>query len=256
MQLYLAVTPAEARDAARFRCALAHVAYSIGPESALLRQNLLLQTKGGLLSVTDYRAPFVDRPEALAAAAVRECGRRNYSGVVLDFEQPAAPDRLTFAQELAGRLAPRPLYVPESYAAVEGAVVLLGTAVSGGNFAQYLQESASRLGGAGRLALDVERLRMDFSLPARNGVGSPLTDGEFHALMERGSPSVFFSQDLYARYFTYTREDTTHFVLFDDADTLSEKLRLGSSLGFSAAFLMYPEVKDLLPRLFSGRPFR
>ena len=40
MQIYLAVTPAEAQEAARFRCSLAHVAYCIGSDSALLRQNL------------------------------------------------------------------------------------------------------------------------------------------------------------------------------------------------------------------------
>ena len=76
MQIYLAVTPAEAQEAARFRCSLAHVAYCIGSDSALLRQNLLLQTRGGLLSVTDRDAPFIASPEQLAAAALRECGRR------------------------------------------------------------------------------------------------------------------------------------------------------------------------------------
>ena len=113
---------------------------------------------------------------------------------------------------------------------------------------QYLREAAR--GGGGRLALDAERLRMDFSLPARNGRGRPLTAGELQELLDRESPAVFFSQDLCARYFTYTRDGETHFVLFDDADTLRQKLRLGSSLGFSAAFLMYPEVRDLLPQLF------
>ena len=52
MQIYLAVTPAEAQEASRFRCSLAHVAYCIGPDSTLLRQNLLLQTRGGLLSLS------------------------------------------------------------------------------------------------------------------------------------------------------------------------------------------------------------
>ena len=253
MQTYLAVTPAEAREAARFRCALAHVAYCIGPESTLLRQNLLLQTRGGLLSITDSSAPFIDRPEALAAAALRECGRRNYTGAVLDFEAPPSPDRLAFAAELAKRLAPRPLYVPESYGEAEGAVTLLCTAISGGNFAQRLQESAAARGGAGRMGLDVERLRMDFPLPAPSGEGLPLSGEELQALLDRESPSVFFSPDLCARYFTYTLGGETHFVLFDDADTLRQKLRLGSSMGFSAAFLMYPEVKDLLPRLFPVR---
>ena len=143
MQIYLAVTPAEAQEASRFRCSLAHVAYCIGPDSTLLRQNLLLQTRGGLLSVTDRGAPFIASPERLSAAALRECGRRSYGGVLLDFEQPPAPDRLAFAETLARRLSPRPVYVPESYAAASGAIPLICTAISGGNFVQRLQEAAA-----------------------------------------------------------------------------------------------------------------
>ena len=69
MQIYLAVTPAEAQEASRFRCSLAHVAYCIGPDSTLLRQNLLLQTRGGLLSVTDRGAPFIASPQRGGATA-------------------------------------------------------------------------------------------------------------------------------------------------------------------------------------------
>lgn len=50
--------------------------------------------------------------------------------------------------------------------------------------------------------------------------------------MAEESPSVFFSQDLCARYFTYTRNGETHFVLYDDADTLSQKLRTGAARAF------------------------
>ena len=132
MQIYLAVTPAEAQEAARFRCSLAHVAYCIGPDSTLLRQNLLLQTRGRLLSVTDRDAPFIASPEHLAAAALRECGRRGYGGVLLDLEQPPAPARLAFAQALAKRLAPRPRYVPEGFASVPGAGALGCPARTGG----------------------------------------------------------------------------------------------------------------------------
>ena len=42
------------------------------------------------------------------------------------------------------------------------------------------------------------------------------------------------------------------FILFDDADTIRRKLRLGASMGVSAAFVMYPEVEDLLPEIFKG----
>ena len=200
MQIYLAVTPAEAQEASRFRCSLAHVAYCIGPDSTLLRQNLLLQTRGGLLSVTDRGAPFIASPERLSAAALRECGRRSYGGVLLDFEQPPAPDRLAFAETLARRLSPRPVYVPESYAAASGAIPLICTAISGGNFVQRLQEAAAGRDRAGGLALDVQRLRMDFTLPAQSGEGRPLSGRELQDLLDRESPSVFFSQDFFQSF--------------------------------------------------------
>lgn len=251
MQIYLSVTPEAAREAAGFCRTLAHVAYRVGPGSTLLRGGLLLETRGGLLSVSDREAPFIDDPEALAAAALRECGRRNYGGVLLDFEEAPRRDRQAFAERLAPALAAsrRTLYVPERYA-VSGAVTLICTAVSGGNFIQRLEEAAARAGGAGHLALDVQRLCMDFRLPAPSGEGNPLDAEAFRRLMEREEPAVFFSQDLCARYFTYTRQGEAHFVLFDDADTLRQKLRQGAAMGFSAAFFMWPEIQDLAPRLF------
>ena len=254
MQIYLAVTPEASQEAQAYCRNLAHVAYRVGPGSALLRQSLLLQTKGGLLSVSDHDAPFIDSPEDLRDAVLRECGRRNYSGVLLDFEEAPRRDRTAFVSALAPALAAsrRMLYLPESYAAsAPGASVLLCTAVSGGSFSEYLQEAVARAGGAARLVLDVQRLRMDFRLPARSGEGQPLTGEALAALMERESPAVFFSQDLCTRYFTYTREGESHFVLFDDADTLNRKLRLGAGMGFAAAFFMWPEVRDVAPRLFA-----
>ena len=174
--------------------------------------------------------------------------------MLLDFEEAPRRDRTAFVSALAPALSAsrRALYLPEAYAgAAPGATVLLCTAVSGGSFSQYLQEAVARAGGAGRLALDVQRLRMDFPLPPRPGEGTPLTGEALEQLMEREQPAVFFSQDLCARYFTYSRDGEAHFVLFDDADTLNQKLRLGAGMGFAAAFLMWPEVRDIAPRLFA-----
>ena len=252
MQLYLAVTPGEAREAAQYGRTLAHVAYRIGPGSTLLRQSLPLQTRGGLLSVSDREAPDIGQPQALCAAVLRECGRRGYTGVLLDFEQPPRRDRIQFAQALSQQLraGQRRLYLPERYADnVPGAIPLICTALSGGNFRQRLQEAAEARGGAGQLVLDVQRLRMDFRLPAKNGQGEPLSPAAFRALMEERSPTVFFSQELCARYFTYTRDGVAHFVLFDDAETLKQKLKIGAAMGFSAAFFMWPEIRDIAGQL-------
>jgi len=252
--VFLSVAPQDLQAAAQWGQPLAHAAYRIGPNSTLLRQNLLLQTRGGLLSVSDRDAPFIDDTDAVCAAVLRECRRRNYSGVLLDFEEPLRQDRLVFAKRLGQMLTSsrKTLYLPETYASAGEGTILINTAVSGGSFTQYLQETAQRCGGAGRLALDIERLRMDFTLPAPTGQGKALRAAEFQVLMEREAPSVFFSPELCARYFTYTQGKDTHFVLFDDAETLKQKLQIGGRLGFSAAFSMWPEIKDLAGQLWGA----
>lgn len=247
MQVYLAATPDEAASALQFCRSLAHVAYRIGPDSTLLRQNPL-PFRGGLLSISDLQASPITHPDRLCTAIVRECVHRDYAGVVLDFEEPHTKDRTLFTEKLGQALTAsrRTLYVPEEYAAASrNANILICTAISGGSLSQRLEEAISCYGGAHRLALDVQRLRMDFTLPSKTGSGTPLNSTEFRKLTEREKPTTFFSPDLCARYFTYVRCGVPHLVLFDDPDTIREKIKQGTNFHIPTAFLMWPEIKDL-----------
>ena len=248
--LMLAVSPREAQNAARYPCRPAYAAYRIGPENSLLRQSLPIHTQGGLLCLSDQEAPAVPDSEALADALTRECARRDYPGAVLDFESPPRQDLLDLARALGQRFhrQRRTLVLPEPYA-VPGGTVLLNSAVSGGDLGQYLREGRQRYG---QTALDLQRLRMDFPLPCPSGKGRPLNGEELEALLSEG-PSVFFSQALCARYFTYRKGGETRFVLFDDAETLRRKLRVARECGIPDAIAVYPEVHDLLPQLFPGK---
>lgn len=254
MQIYIAATPEEMQQASCIHRPLAHVAYRIGPDSVLLRQNLLLQARGGLLSISDRNSAPINDPDALCEAVLRECSRRSYAGALLDFESVLSQDRADFIQQLDHVLHSnrKALYIPEACASVTAphAVTLICTAVSGGNFREHLQEAVRRKGSAAQLGLDIQRTRMDFSLPSPSGTGMPLSAEAFQNLLKQESPSIFFSPDLCARYFTYNRDGNTHFVLFDDAGTLMQKIRIGTSMGFSAAFFMWPEIKDLAQDLF------
>ena len=253
MQLYLSVVPQLCREAMKYRTRLAHVAYRIGEGSHLLRQNLLLQTKGGLLSLSDRECPPIRQPDTLCRELWQECGLRGYAGVLADFESPVTADRLAFLTRLGSLLGRhnRRLFLPEALAArVPGACAVVCTALSGGSFSARIEEAARRF-GPGRTALDVQRLIMDFPLPCPTGTGVPMTLAELEQLRVELDPTPFYSRELCAKYFTYTREGRSHFILYDDQDTLREKLRRGGELGLCAAFLMYPEVKDLLPALFS-----
>lgn len=202
MRIYLAVSPGDLRDAAGFQTGLAHAAYRVGEGSSLLSRNLLMQScgspagRGGLLMLSDCAAPPIQRPEALAGAVLRECSRRGYSGAVLDFEAPPTEDRRRFAAVLGRRCAEsrRSLYLPEAYAAAgEQRTVLINTAVSGGSLEEHLQEVCRQYGGAQNIALDLQRLQMSFSLPARNGRGEPLTqEAPASPAASAGSPPFSF----------------------------------------------------------------
>lgn len=63
-------------------------------------------------------------------------------------------------------------------------------------------------------------------------------------------PAVFFSEDLCARYFVRICGCEPRFVMFDDAHTLRRKLHLAQNMGISTAFVMYPEVEDILDELW------
>ena len=83
-----------------------------------------------------------------------------------------------------------------------------------------------------------------FSWPANTHV----TRLSFDALRERiqeRQPSVFFSHELCARYFTYmSRESGAHFVLFDDGATLAQKLQVARSLEIRSVLAAWPEIAD------------
>lgn len=255
MQLYLAATPDKLRQAVRCPAQPAHVAYRVGREGRLTRQRLPAEARGGLMVLGDQDCGPIRDSQALCRDVWRECSALGFTGVLADFERPVSPDRAAFLAALSQVLSRNrlQLFVPEAYGPkAPQANVLICTALSGGTLSRRLEDAARRF-GVQRLALDLQRLRMVFPLPCPSGEGKPLSGSELRALLEQRQPPVFYSADLCAKYFTYARDKATYFVLFDDADTLRKKLRLGQSMGIGAAFLMYPEVEDLLPRLFPAK---
>ena len=61
------------------------------------------------------------------------------------------------------------------------------------------------------------------------------------------SPSIFFSSELCAHYFTYmNKQNGAHFILFDDAASIRKKLYVARSLDISDVLLPYPDVADIL----------
>ena len=198
------------------------------------------------MGLSDRCTGAIPRIDTLCRTIVAECVKRGFQGVLADFETNPYSDRLSFLSRLSARLSARgmALYCPLSLPAEGAATRRKGPCRRGA----LLEETACRY-GAERLALDLERVMMDFPLPCPSGCGTPLTREELLALREKHPSSVYFSRELMAKYFTYSAGNGTHFVLFDDAETLRQKVKLAQNLGIQTAFLMFPEISDLLPEL-------
>ena len=141
------------------------MAYAIGQGGCLTRCDATAFPRGGLMGLSDRCTGAIPRIDALCRTIVAECVKRGFQGVLADFETNPYSDRLSFLSRLSARLSARgmALYCPLSLPA-EGAALLVGTGLSGGSLRALLEETACRY-GAERLALDLERVMMDFPLP-------------------------------------------------------------------------------------------
>ena len=248
MQLILAAPPEDVTAAQAHGLTLAHMAYRVGGGPHLFRSSQPNPPRGGLMYIDDGGFDGRGTPDAFCQEVVRECAARGFGGVICAFDR-----KLPLLSAVVEQLGPmlvrqgRSFYVSEPYGRCTATGrVLIPTALSGGSLRQRLGEAAERY-GAGRVALAVERTAADFFLPSPDGQGRPLTREELKARLEERSPSVFFSDELCARYFTYmNRQSGAHFVLFDDAGSIRKKLRLAEVLGIDRALLCWPEVSDLM----------
>jgi len=250
--MILIVPPERLRGVQGLSATVAHQAYRIGRGPHLFRAGPPVPVRGGLMAVDDQG--FDGRGEAgiLCDEMVRECAARGFQGVICDFEDGTKPLLERMVRELGERFGRRKwkVYVPEGYAhCSEYPRVLVSSALSGGSLQSRLEEAVERY-GRGRVVLALERVAEDFFLPSPNGSGVPLTRQELQEQLEQRQPSVFFSHELCARYFTYmSRETGAHFVLFDDGDTIRKKLQVARGLGISSFVAALEDVEDIAEKL-------
>ena len=229
----------------------AHLAYRIGKGPHLLRAGGSTPLRGGLM-VVDNQGFSGNGPIApFCQELVQECLARGFSGAVLDFEGRLPP--LEHAAAYLDTLFVRrgwSLSVPEGYGlCAPQAKVMISSALSGGSLSLRLEECMERF-GRDRIVLALEKTAEDFILPSPSGKGLPITREELRERINRIHPSIFFSPELCARYFTYmSHESGAHFVLFDDGDTLYRKMEVARRLGINTFLAPWTDVADCADRL-------
>ena len=233
-----------------WRATPAHLAYRLGPGPHLFRADNTVP-RGGLMVVGDRGFDGLGPTGPLCQEILRECQARSFSGAILDFDA-----RLPPLEQIAGHLDEQfarrgwVLYVTERYGPrAPHARVMIPSALSGGSLQRRLEEALERF-GENRVVLALEKRAEDFALPSPTGAGQPLSEKELEELRQRLSPSVFFSGELCARYFTYmSRESGGHFVLFDDSGTLRRKVEVARGLGIHTFLAPWAEVSSCAAQL-------
>lgn len=241
---------------AEFALTPAHMAYRLIPGPRLAGVGLNERVRdGAMLLVCSPEAPEGDA-QFFCRQVAGECRRRNFSRVICDFEGAPTEEMGRLVRALADTCLRHRLrlYLPEALASLApDSRVLISSALVSGTLERRLRQAAA-VWGIERLTLAVEAAAEDFLLPA-SGRGTPLTPGELQALLHRLEPAVFFDRGLCAHYFTYMAPGgKAHFVLFDTARSVREKLDTAHRLGVPSALLAAPQVEGWLEEIFSEGP--
>ncbi len=240
----ITLTPRQLPALRGWQATPAHLAYRMGPGPHLFRAEGTAPLRGGLMVVDDRDFDPLGPTGPLCQEIIRECQARGFSGAVLDFEGRLPPlEQIAAALDEPFARRGWSLLVPERYGhAAPHARVMIPSALSGGSLQRRLEEALEHFGES-RVVLALEKRAEDFYLPSPTGSGQPLTDQELEELKGRLSPSIFFSGELCARYFTYmSRENGAHFVLFDDGDTLRHKVEVAQKLGIRTFLAPWAEI--------------
>ena len=203
--IIVTITPDRLREIQRLPVIPAHAVYRMGRGPHLFRANGSSAPRGGMMLLDCRTFDGLGAAPPFCQEVIQECSARGFTGVVCDFEAGRLPPLEQVVRELGGQCRRRnwPLIVPEQYGhCSEHALVMISSALSGGSLRQRLQEAQERF-GRDRVALALQRVAEDFFLPSPSGSGTPLSQDELHRRIHQLSPSIFFSQELCARYFTY-----------------------------------------------------
>lgn len=243
----LTVPPQQLGELRGRNCIAAHLAYRVGRGPHLFRSGGNTPLRGGLMVIDSRNCDGIGPSGPFCQEVTRECLARGFLGAVCDFEGTGLPlleDIVHTLDEGFHRRGWR-LIVPERYAhCTQRAQIMIPSALSGGSLIRRLEEAGEQF-GRDRLVLAIQRVAEDFILPSSTGCGTTLTPEQLASRREKLQPSVFFSTELCARYFTYmTREGQAHFVLFDDGETIRKKVEVAKSAGITTVMAPWAEVAD------------
>lgn len=231
----------------------AHLAYKID-NGHLMRGRIPLSLHGGAMVIgqINYNCNDIN---VLFLEIFNECCRREFDSVLLDLGNSPCTKSVSFASALCEKLNAKKIitYIPVYYSDFcNQSNYLVPGIISGGSFKEYLESLVLKL-GASRLALELDALAMDFTMPSDTSEGIHMSRTQLHDMLDMIGDNTFYSPELCSNYFTYANSrKETHFVLFDTVHSLLEKLSIARKLGFASSFLFIPETDEIFTLLIKN----
>ena len=249
IKIIVASPPEYTSVAARPGCAVAHMSYRIGRGFRLYRSQRAGNAKDGLM-VLDVGGWTGGGPlMSLVDDVMRECFQRDFVGIVINIGTYTKPESVlsNLSKALASASRDRGLsyFVPEFLSdSGENAIVRVSASISGGTLTRHISDAVKKY-GTDRIAVEVDRVCMDFALPSPLGIGQDLSVDELRSLMNSRNPVSFFSPELMTNYFTYRNDGVNRIVLYDNGESLRRKITAAENAGVNHAFLFYPRIIDV-----------
>ena len=252
MELLLALPVGHTAPPTHYGLIAAHMAYRIGNGPILLGIRLPDDLQGGLMFLDCVGFDGSGDPLPCCSQILGECRRRNYQGIVCDFEGQPTPCLTQLLSTLDQYCVKEgwSLHVPEACAAcAPSARVLIPSAVTNGTLERRLRIARDRYGPA-RPVLAVEWLREDLPLPSDKR-GEAMTQLALENQIRRLEPAIFFDRGLCAHYYTYRAPNgKAHFVVFDSSRSIRAKLALAKQMGLPAVLVAEPEMENRWEEIF------
>lgn len=246
IHLIAACPPEYIRPASSKGLHCAHMCYKICRDGRLyIMENA--DPRGGIMAIDCHEPCDRHTHHSLSESIIRECEKRSFSGIFLDI-----PERIPVLSELASVICDTAakigicVFIPFCAAdSRRGAKVVISSAVSAGTYEGLLSSAINKF-GADNLAIEIQLIRAEFALPDRSGKGRELTQRELKNLHTSYGRNAFFSKELCAYYFTYTRNGKAHFVLYENSRSIKQKLSIAEKMGITTAFAYYPDFTGIL----------
>ena len=241
LKRFIVATSADISAADNCSSSCVHLIYRINESGMLQRAQAYTPPRKNIMGIYDDGGLAKCDIERLIRDIITEFMRRNYVGILFDVS--SSPEIITSMQKICSVLSQKKIlhFIPINLASISiDAKLIVPSSISGGSIYEMLNSLKEKY-TASRLCIEIIRTRNDYTMPSYNPEGVFLSSEEYKNIIEKYSPHCFFSQELACKYFTYHTSENTHFVLYDDSETVIYKIKMAEKLGLFSAFLLYSE---------------